>query len=521
MQPLDPTDPTTVGPYRLLARLGAGGMGLVYLARSAGGRTAAVKVVRPELAADQEFRRRFGREVAAARAVGGAFTAPVVDADPDGPVPWLATAYVLGPSLTQAVSTHGPLPAPSVRALGAGLARALVAVHGAGLVHRDLKPSNVLLATDGPRVIDFGIARALDDERLTGTGLVVGSAGFMSPEQAAGSPTGPASDVFSLGAVLVYAATGAGPFSGAGDSSAAAQLYRVIHDEPSLDALPEELWPVVAACLAKDPADRLTPAELVELLGGGPDAFTGWLPSPVASEIAGHAAAVLDLEVPDRGSVPATGGGAVAGGPAAEQPRPATAPTPTEVVDTNPLTVPTAKGPSRRLLLTGGGAVLLAALGGAAWALTGTDKPGPKPVPPQQPTARPTAPSPAPRPPAPGPRARPPTPTGATACRSPARCTPAPCAPATWSTWAATASTHWAERTARCAGAIRTRRPATSAWLPAPSPTPSASCSTWTRPAARCSGATVRSPEPTPGRCWSRRTCWRPTSARSTPCAAS
>ncbi|MGF1425363.1 serine/threonine-protein kinase, partial [Kitasatospora sp. LaBMicrA B282] len=302
-QPLESVDPAEVGPYRLLARLGAGGMGRVYLARSAGGRTVAVKVVRAELAEDREFRERFRREVAAARAVAGRHTAPVVDAEPEGPAPWLATAYVLGPSLTEAVAAHGPLPLATVQALGIGLARALAAVHEAGLVHRDLKPSNVLLAADGPKVIDFGIARALDGDQLTGTGLVVGSPGFMSPEQAAGGRLGPASDVFSLASVLVFAVTGAGPFSRDGDTAPAALLYRVIHDEPSLDEVPDELLPIVAACLAKDPEDRPTPEELLELLDGGPEPLpAGWLPAAVAAALAGHAAAVLDLETPPRGT---------------------------------------------------------------------------------------------------------------------------------------------------------------------------------------------------------------------------
>lgn len=394
VQPLEPTDPEAVGPYRLLARLGAGGMGRVYLARSAGGRTVAVKVVRAELAEDQEFRERFRREVSAAQAVSGAYTAPVVDADRDGPSPWLATAYVLGPSLTEAVAEHGPLPADTVRALGSGLAEALSAIHAAGLVHRDLKPSNVLLATDGPRVIDFGIARALDGSKLTSTGVVVGSPGFMCPEQAGGAPMGPAGDVFSLGSVLVYAATGEGPFSHDSDS-AAALLYRVIHHEPVLTGLPAELRPAVAACLAKNPADRPTPAELAALLGARETlARAAWLPAPVSSDIAAHAAEVMDMETPARGSaavpvdpralpgrtptelntpVPTEGTVRLGTGPAAPEP-----------VAPEPATAEPAKpAPSRRLLLAGGGAALVAAIGGATvWALSGGGgKPDPVPVP--------------------------------------------------------------------------------------------------------------------------------------------
>ncbi len=204
-------DPVQAGPYRLAGRLGSGGIGHVFLGLSAGGRPVAVKVIRPELAGEPGFRARFAREVAAARQVNGLFTAAVVDADVTGPVPWLATAYVPGPSLADVVETRGPLPVDSVLALAAGLAEGLVAIHAVGVVHRDLKPSNVLLAVDGPRVIDFGISRAAEASALTQSGMVMGSPGFMSPEQAEGVPVGPASDVFSLGAVLAFAATAEGP----------------------------------------------------------------------------------------------------------------------------------------------------------------------------------------------------------------------------------------------------------------------------------------------------------------------
>ena len=211
-------------------------MGRVFLGVSPGGRPVAVKAIRAELAADPEFRTRFGREVAAARRVSGVYTAQVVDADVDGPVAWMATAYVPGPSLAEAVDTHGPLPEPSLLALAAGLAESLHAIHAAGVVHRDLKPSNVLLAEDGPRVIDFGISRAVEAATmLTQAGLVVGSPGFMSPEQATGYEVGPPSDVFNLGAVLAFAATGEGPF---GTGTTAAMLYRVVHGTPSLDRVP-------------------------------------------------------------------------------------------------------------------------------------------------------------------------------------------------------------------------------------------------------------------------------------------
>lgn len=228
---LEPQDPLRVGRYRIVARLGAGGMGQVYLARSPGGRPVAVKVVRPELARDGEFRRRFAREVTAARRVNGAFTAGVVDADPDGSPAWLATVYVPGLSLGKAISVHGPWPAQPVLALGAGLAEALEAIHEAGVVHRDLKPSNVLLATDGPRVIDFGISLASEASALTSTGMTIGTPGFMSPEQLTGQPVGPASDIFALGAVLAYTATGVGPF---GTGTPHALHFRAVYEQPNL-----------------------------------------------------------------------------------------------------------------------------------------------------------------------------------------------------------------------------------------------------------------------------------------------
>ena len=244
-------DPATVGPYRVIGRLGTGGMGRVFLGQSAGGRLVAVKVIRPELAEEPGFRARFAREVSAARKVSGLFTALVVDADADAPLPWLATAYVAGPSLAEAVADHGPLPPGSVLALAAGLAEGLAAIHAAGVVHRDLKPANVLLSDDGPRVIDFGISRAIETTMLTMSGgSVMGSPGFLSPEQAEAGEVGPSSDVFSLGAVLAFAATGEGPF-GAGPTPAL--VYRVVNKEPDLAATPAEIRPIVARCLAKGP----------------------------------------------------------------------------------------------------------------------------------------------------------------------------------------------------------------------------------------------------------------------------
>lgn len=277
------SDPLRVGPYRIVGRLGSGGMGWVYLGRSPGGRAVAVKVVRPELAADEEFRRRFAREVAAARLVGGAFTAAVVDADPEAELPWLATAYVPGPALSEAVGADGPLTGGQARRLGAGLVEALQAIHGAGVVHRDLKPSNVLLAADGPRVIDFGISAVAGATGLTRAGQLMGTPPYMSPEQMTGERAGPASDVFSLGGVLVYSVTGYAPFRhGAGVA------YRVVHAEPELDDVPGELLDIVVACLAKRPEDR---PGLDELLQGliGPDADAAraltWPPPTVARRI--------------------------------------------------------------------------------------------------------------------------------------------------------------------------------------------------------------------------------------------
>ena len=277
MHELQPGDPQSIGPYRLRGRLGAGGMGQVFLGRSAGGRPVAVKIVRAHLATDPEFRERFRREIAVARKVSGVYTSPVIDADVDGPVPWLATAYVEGPSLADAVSQHGPLPPSSVLALAAGLAEGLNAIHAAGVVHRDLKPANVLLAEDGPRVIDFGISRAVEASALTHTGLVVGSPGFMSPEQAEGRVVGPPSDIFSLGAVLAFAATGEGPF---GTGSTPALVYRVVYNPPNLDHLPMEVRPLIERCLAKDPAQRPTAAQLLAEAGAVHPA-TDWLPEPV------------------------------------------------------------------------------------------------------------------------------------------------------------------------------------------------------------------------------------------------
>ncbi|MGX6742679.1 serine/threonine-protein kinase [Streptomyces peucetius] len=290
-----PEDPPQIGPFRLLGRLGVGGMGRVYLARSAGGRTVAVKLVRAELAAQDEFRRRFAREVEALERVGGTGTTPVIASDTDAESPWVAIGYVPGPSLRSVVvDQYGPLPANSVRALAAGLADALGHIHAAGLLHRDLKPSNILLTVDGPRIIDFGIARAVDtvtDGGLTTTGAVVGSPGFMSPEQVRGERLTPASDIFCMGAVLAYAATGRPPF-GSADSGVHAVLFRIAHEEPDLAGLPPELDPLVRRCLDKDPAARPTAAELVNV----PLPEEPWLPAGLLAGLGRHAARLLDAD---------------------------------------------------------------------------------------------------------------------------------------------------------------------------------------------------------------------------------
>nr|WP_206681298.1 serine/threonine-protein kinase [Actinomadura sp. J1-007] len=299
---LDAQDPPRVGPYRLLAVLGSGGMGHVYLGRSPGRRAAAVKVVRPELSGDQVFRTRFQREVEAARTVGGAFTSPVLASDTEGDPPWLATAYIAGPPLNEAVRRHGPLEEPAVRALGAALAEALTAIHEAGLVHRDLKPANVLLAQDGPRVIDFGISRTSDGTTITRSGALVGSPAFMAPEQvASGRRAGPEADVFALGGTLVYAATGARPFDA---GTVPAMLARIVHGEPLLDGFPAALLSTVAECLDKDPDRRPSPPDLVERLGGTEP--RGWWPPPVREEITArtHEVAALLAAPPERETGP-------------------------------------------------------------------------------------------------------------------------------------------------------------------------------------------------------------------------
>ncbi|WP_423836160.1 serine/threonine-protein kinase [Streptomyces cathayae] len=335
--------PERIGAYRLLARLGAGGMGQVYLARSDRGRTVAVKLVREELAQQEEFRARFRQEVQAARQVGGAWTAPVLDADTEAPVPWVATGYVAGPSLQQVVGRdHGALPERSVRILAAGLAHALKDIHAVGIVHRDLKPSNVLVTIDGPRVIDFGIARAMEtvtDGGLTRTGALVGSPGFMAPEQVRGDRITSACDVFCLGSVLAYAASGELPF-GTANSGVHALMFRIAQEEPDLGRVPEGLADLVRDCLRKDPAQRPTLDQILERTGAEDTVVDGrsrdpWLPGALVAQLGRHAVRLLDAEAPEAppalpaaAAPPAAAAAAAGAAGAAGQPTPSAPPGP-------------------------------------------------------------------------------------------------------------------------------------------------------------------------------------------------
>jgi eukaryotic-like serine/threonine-protein kinase len=279
VKPLAASDPATIGRYRILAELGRGGMGRVLLGSGPDGRLVAVKLVRAALVEDEGFRTRFGREVEASRKVSGAYTAAVVEADADAEMPWLAAVFVPGPSLHEAVTSAGPLGEESALRLAAGLATALLEIHRVGLVHRDLKPSNVLLTDDGLRVIDFGIAKAVDDDpggHLTRTGAMIGSPGFMSPEQAETRPLGPASDVFSLGAVLAAACTGRSPFAGA---STFQTLFNVVSAHPDLSAVPPRVRQIVERCLEKDPNRRPSPEQVLDMAHPVPPSVRPWPPA--------------------------------------------------------------------------------------------------------------------------------------------------------------------------------------------------------------------------------------------------
>ncbi|MEE1829652.1 bifunctional serine/threonine-protein kinase/ABC transporter substrate-binding protein [Streptomyces sp. SP17KL33] len=393
MERLRSSDPARIADHRLLGRLGAGGMGVVYLARTSAGSLVALKVLAAEYAEDTGFRERFRREVEVARRVRSPWAVPLIDADADAEAPWLATAYVPGPSLAEAVAAHGPLGEHGLRVLGGRLAAALGEVHRAGLVHRDLKPGNVLLAADGPRLIDFGIARAPEDSGLTATGLVVGTPGYLSPEQAegrGGRTIDAPSDVFSLGCVLAFAATGRPPF---GTGALDALLYRAVHDPADLDGVPAPLAELLARCLEKDPADRPEVAELIrELLPAEAErdtahdeasippsdapvdspggAFESWLPDEVVRLIARRSTEALALPDIDRTEISAAAPetGDTASGTAPDS----GSDSDSDSDDTVPVAATgTRDTPARRRVLLAGAGVLLAAGGGATWWATG------------------------------------------------------------------------------------------------------------------------------------------------------
>ncbi|MEU9010563.1 protein kinase [Streptomyces sp. NPDC048479] len=344
LSPLTHDDPAAIGSFDLLARLGHGGMGTVYLARSAGGRTVALKTMHAGIASDPAARTRFHLETDAARIIGGHHGATVVDAGPHAETPWLATEYVLGPPLDDAVDLSGPLPETSVRALGAALAGALAQLHASDVVHRDLKPSNVMITAFGPKIIDFGISRAAGDDRLTRTGTAAGTPAFMSPEQATGQEHTPAGDVFALAGVLTYAATGHGPF---GTGQAADLIYRVRYADADLMGLPETLLPILQRCLAKDPAERPTTHELAAQLHDGQGQFADHLPETVLTDIGRRATEVWQ-----------------------HQPYRLPAPADHSAAETVPAATPATS--RRTLLKAGGGSVAGAALAGAGvWAWLG------------------------------------------------------------------------------------------------------------------------------------------------------
>ncbi|MEJ3654271.1 serine/threonine-protein kinase [Actinomycetes bacterium KLBMP 9759] len=389
MQALQTGDPRRIGPYQLLGRLGSGGMGQVYASTGPHG-PVAVKVVHAWLAHDEQFRARFAGEVKASRKVVGPWTAAVVDADPEADVPWLATEYVPGVPLDDAVRAAGPLPPAAVHYLASNLARALATIHAAGLVHRDVKPANVLLAADRPRLIDFGISRALDGTRMTGTGATIGTPAYMSPEQAEGRRIGTSSDLFSLGSVLVTASTGRGPF---GEGTPLSMIRKVLSATPELGNLTEPVRTLVAACFARDPAARPTAAQLADALEPLPSSLArGWmpvgvaalLPPPLPREPMISAAAAEPPPAPASGPVsgpsvpPFSTGPSGPGGPSSSGWAP---------VEAQP-------GTSRRRFLIGAGAIGAVAVGaGAGFAIPAltsgtavpTDGPGPAALPSGQP----------------------------------------------------------------------------------------------------------------------------------------
>ncbi|MEV7523544.1 serine/threonine-protein kinase [Streptomyces sp. NPDC091371] len=368
MESLRPGDQREIGGYRLLARLGEGGMGEVFLARTASGRPLALKTVHRELSLEPDFADRFAREIRTNDRVRSAWTVSVVDFSPPGVLPqWLATEYVAAPSLGDWVHQYGPLGAPAVACLARELAAALVTVRATGVVHRDIKPANVLLGPERPFLIDFGIARAVRDPRHTQTGTVIGTPGYLAPEQATGAVASAPADVFSLAAVLVYAATGRGPFLARGEElELPALLYRIVHDEPRLDGLPEALLPLVGECLAKDPDQRPTAEDLVARLGAAAAAEEDWssvIPAALAADVGRREAELRRLLTASQRPAPA---------PAPTPAGPGTSRVPPPQPQYAPVTpaapAPSAPSPhprgwaSRRPLATGAAAALAAAL---------------------------------------------------------------------------------------------------------------------------------------------------------------
>ncbi|MGC0420863.1 protein kinase domain-containing protein [Embleya sp. AB8] len=384
MEELREGDPTALGQFQLHGRLGEGGMGEVFLGTSPSGIRFAVKTVRAEFAGDEGFRDRFRREIALARRVDSAWTAPIADADPDAQPPWLATEFLTGLALSEAITRYGPLPEGAVRVLGAQLAEALMAIHRAELIHRDLKPSNVVLGRDRVRVIDFGISRAVDEGgQITSTGRVVGTPSFMSPEQAGGHRLGPESDVFSLGSVLVFAATGHGPFHQDRPAQPLQMMLWVLQNEPDLTEVPDGIRDLIAACLAKEPAARPPLTEvLTRLMGdGAPQLGTSWIPAALVAELERRDQA---KPAETKSTVDETAGVDEATPPVEPEPEPAAQPSPERMVPLQPSIPPPPVGipkpPSekpklaRRAFLIGGGAITVAAAGGAAgWLLMGDE----------------------------------------------------------------------------------------------------------------------------------------------------